>query len=143
MKLLCTLAAGLGVCTLSALAEGEGQRLAPPVNVLRPAEAPAPGSADETAGAGAPSRRPSMVIEENGAVRFLSPVEAADQMLSEGSASRFHVELRQAEDGPDSLWIEVTGAEITESVTTDGATRVLRVQPADGSPGQLITITKD
>ena len=58
-------------------------------------------------------------------------------------ASEFNVELDQPDDAPDYLKIEVSGAEISETLTPDGDTRILRVVPEDGSPSWLITITKD
>ena len=141
MKTLCMLAASVGFGLLSATAQDEGARLSPPVNVVRPAEA-----AEAATASGNMQPRQSMVIEENGAVRFLTPEEAAEVFVPAESPARpgkFSVDLDQAADGPDSLTIEVTGAEITESVTPDGTTRILRIEPDDGSPAQLITITKD
>ena len=134
MKMLASLAAGLGLLVLPAAAQGEAQRLAPPVNVLQPQAAPAPVEGEKV------TQRQSMVIEEDGTVRFLTPQEAADLFLP---ASEFNVELDQPADAPDSLRIEVSGAEISETRTPDGGTRILRVVPEDGSPAWLITITKD
>ncbi len=134
MKMLASLAAGLGLLVLPAAAQGEAQRLAPPVNVLQPQAAPAPVEGEKV------TQRQSMVIEEDGTVRFLTPREAADLFLP---ASEFNVELDQPADAPDSLRIEVSGAEISETRTPDGGTRILRVVPGDGSPAWLITITKD
>ena len=119
MKMLASLAAGLGLLVLPAAAQGEAQRLAPPVNVLQPQAAPAPVEGEKV------TQRQSMVIEEDGTVRFLTPQEAASLFIPPGATSTFNVRLEQSDSGSDSLHIEVTGAEITESVTSDGGTRVL------------------
>ena len=137
MKLLGSLAAGLCLCVLPAAAQEGGSRLSPPLNVVQASEVgTAPGAADT-------APRQSMVIEEDGTVRFLTPQEAASLFIPPGATSTFNVRLEQSDSGSDSLHIEVTGAEITESVTSDGGTRVLRIVPDDGSPAQLVTITKD
>lgn len=137
MKTLASLAAGFGLLVLPATAQGEGQRLSPPVNVLQSQAAPTPVEGAEI------TQRQSMVIEEDGTVRFLTPQEAAELFVPAHPASEFNVELDQPADAPDSLRIEVSGAEISETRTPDGGTRILRVVPEDGSPAWLITITKD
>ncbi len=137
MKTLASLAAGLGLLVLPASAQMGGGRLSPPLNVVQAQAAPAsPDASDVT-------QRQSMVIEGDGTVRFLTPAEAAELFLSREQASEFNVELDQKADAPDFLKIEVSGAEISESITQDGDTRILRVVPEDGSPSWLITITKD
>ena len=138
MKTLSMMAAGLGLCAFSAAAQEPATRLSPPVNVVQSANA-----SEAAATSGAALQRQSMVIEEDGTVRFLTPQEAADLFLPAETASRFDIELDQPAAGTDSLRIEVSGARITDSTSADGSTRILRIEPADGSPGQLITITKD
>lgn len=138
MKTLGCLAAGACLCALPAAAQDAAGRMSPPVNVVQ--VAPAAGVASE---AGAGLQRQSMVIEEDGTVRFLTPEEAADLFIAPDAGSRFSVDLDQSPAGPDSLRIEVSGAEITDLTSPDGATRILRIEPDDGSPAQLITITKD
>nr|WP_321359653.1 hypothetical protein [uncultured Hyphomonas sp.] len=133
MKTLASLAAGLGLLGLPAAAQTTS-RLSPPLNVVQPRTAP--DSSEVTP-------RQSMIIEEDGTVRFLTPAEAADVFLPSDQASAFNVELDQPAGAPDSLRIEVSGAEISETLTPDGDTRILRVVPEDGSPSWLITITKD
>jgi len=140
MKTLASLAAGLGLLVLPAAAQSGTARLAPPVNVVKAQvsdETPEPPANEE------PAQRQSMVIEENGTVRFLTPEEAANLFLPDQPASEVNVELDQPDNAPDSLKIEVSGAEISESRTPDGSTRILRILPNDGSPSWLITITKD
>ncbi|MCA8892817.1 MAG: hypothetical protein KDA56_13595 [Hyphomonas sp.] len=137
MKPLASLAAGLGLVVLPAAAQDSPQRLSPPLNVVQSRTAP------PAAGGSEVPQRQSMVIEEDGTVRFLTPEEAAEVLVSPDQASEFNVELDQPDDAPDSLKIEVSGAEISETRTPDGQTRILRVVPEDGSPSWLITITKD
>ncbi|MEZ6002516.1 hypothetical protein [Hyphomonas sp.] len=137
MKRLASLGAGLSLLMLPAAAQPIGGRLAPPLNVV---QAPSvSGGSDRTE----LTQRQSMVIEEDGTVRFLTPAESAELFISRERASEFNVELDQQADAPDSLKIEVSGAEISETLTPDGGTRILRVVPEDGSPSWLITITKD
>lgn len=138
MKMLGSLAAGVCLCVLPAAAQDTGGRLSPPVNVVQ--AAPAAGVASE---AGAGMQRQSMVIEEDGTIRFLTPEEAANLFIPVGAESQFYVDLNQSPGGPDSLRIEVSGAEITDLASPDGATRILRIEPDDGSPARMITITKD
>ena len=143
MKMLASMAAGACLCVLPAGAQERSHRLSPPVNIVQspPAQAQTPG--DTPAEAADTGPRQSMVIEEDGTVRFLTPEEAAGLFIPPGATSTFNVEFEQSETGPDSLHIDVTGAEISESVTSDGSVRVLRIVPDDGSPSHLITITKD
>ena len=137
MKLLAGLVAGLGLAVLPAAAQSSPPRLSPPLNVVQSRTAPASAEGGEL------TQRQSMVIEEDGTVRFLTPAEAAEVFVSPDESSEFNVELDQPADAPDSLKIEVSGAEISETRTPDGETRILRVVPEDGSPSWLITITKD
>ena len=137
MKTLASLAAGLSLLVLPAAAQSVGERLSPPLNVVQSQ------SASERSAGTELTQRKSMVIEEDGTVRFLTPTEAAELFVSRQRASEFNVELDQQADAPDSLKIEVSGAEISETLTPDGDTRILRVVPEDGSPSWLITITKD
>ena len=137
MKTLASLAAGLGLLVLPAAAQTTTGRLSPPLNVVQARTAPDSADSSEV------TRRQSMIIEEDGTVRFLTPAEAAEIFVPSDQASAFNVELDQPDDAPDSLRIEISGAEISETLTPDGDTRILRVVPADGSPSWLITITKD
>lgn len=137
MKTLASLAAGLGLLVLPSAAQSGDGRLSPPLNVVQAQTAPEAAERPEV------TQRQSMVIEEDGTVRFLTPAEAAALFVAPGQASEFNVELDQPADAPDSLKIEVSGAEISETLTADGDTRILRVVPDDGSPSWLITITKD
>jgi hypothetical protein len=137
MKTLASLAAGLSLLVLPAAAQSAGGRLSPPLNVVQ-AQAAQDSSDDAEV-----TQRQSMIIEEDGTVRFLTPAEAAELFIARERASEFNVELDQQADAPDSLKIEVSGAEISETLTPDGDTRILRVVPEDGSPSWLITITKD
>ncbi|KCZ50037.1 MULTISPECIES: hypothetical protein [unclassified Hyphomonas] len=137
MKTLASLATGLGLLVLPAAAQSVGGRLSPPLNVVQAPAVPERSDSPEV------SQRQSMVIEEDGTVRFLTPAEAAELFVPSDRASEFNVELDQPDDAPDSLKIEVSGAEISETLTPDGDTRILRVVPEDGSPSWLITITKD
>lgn len=137
MKTLASLATGLGLLVLPAAAQSVGSRLAPPLNVVQAQAVP------DSSGSLEVTQRQSMLIEEDGTVRFLTPKEAAELFVRSDQASEFHVELDQQADAPDSLKIEVSGAEISETLTPDGDTRILRVVPEDGSPSWLITITKD
>ena len=141
MKMPASMAAGLCLGVLPALAQAGGGKLAPPVNVVLPQQAPQSATPPEEDDSAEP--RQSIVIEEDGTVRFLTPQEAADVFIPPDASSRFSVDLRQSETGPDSLSIEVTGAEISDSLSEDGRIRVLRIVPDDGGPTQLITITKD
>lgn len=137
MKTLASLAAGLGLLVLPAAAQTSNGRLSPPLNVVQAQAAPVDTGSPEV------TQRQSMVIEEDGTVRFLTPAEAAEVFVYSNQASAFNVELDQPDDAPDSLKIEVSGAEISETLTPNGDTRILRVVPEDGSPSWLITITKD
>jgi hypothetical protein len=137
MKTLASLAAGLGLLVLPAGAQDSAKRLAPPLNVVRTQTPPA------NDGAANVTQRQSMIIEEDGTVRFLTPAEAAEIFVSAEEAGKLNVELDQPANAPDSLKIEVSGAEISETRTADGETRILRVVPENGSPSWLITITKE
>ena len=140
MKMLCAGVAGLSLCLCPASAQDNSSRLSPPVNVVKPAPAPEAGL---TSGEGLTGPPQTMLIEEDGTVKFLTPQEAAALFLPDPAASRFSIDLNRPADGPDSLGIEVTGADITESTTPDGSTRTLRGEPIDGSLARLLTITKD
>ena len=120
MKTLASLAAGLSLLVLPAAAQPVGGRLSPPLNVVQ-AQTPQDGAKGTEV-----TQRQSMVIEEDGTVRFLTPAEAAELFVSRERASEFNVEIDQH-----------AGA------SPDGDTRILRVVPEDGSPSWLITITKD
>lgn len=137
MTMLRGLVAGLCACALPAHAQAPEARLSPPVNVV--AALPAPGEEDS----GTAGQRQSMVIEEDGTVRFLTPAEAAELFIPADADSRFIVDLDSRPEGPDSLRIEISGAEITATVSPDGSTRIFRIEPDDGSPARLVTITKD
>jgi len=85
-----------------------------------------------------------MVIGEDGTIRFLAPADPAQpESFPESPASEFSVDLTETAEGHDSLWITARAANITETVTPDGSTRLIRIQPDDGAPARLITITKD
>lgn len=140
MKTISMTIAGLGLCALSAAAQQSGGTLSPPVNVVQAANT---SETARTSGMGEAQQRQSMVIEEDGTVRFLTPQEAAELFLPSGTASRFDIDIDQPASGAGSLRIEVSGAHITDSISSDGSTRILRIEPVDGSPGRLITITKD
>ena len=142
MKMQSSVAAGLclSLCALPAAAQESISRLSPPLNVV---QASVTSDAGTAAGGASALEHESMVIEEDGTVRFLTPQEAASLFVLPGTESLFSVKLDQPATGSDSLHIDVTGAKITESVTPDGTTRMLRILPDDGSPAQMITITKD
>ena len=66
MKPLASLAAGLGLVVLPAAAQDSPQRLSPPLNVVQSRTAP------PAAGGSEVPQRQSMVIEEDGTIRFLT-----------------------------------------------------------------------
>ena len=161
MKRNSVLIAATLLVPLGALAQTNDVTLKLPVNSLpgaafTEAEADATATAANEAASGVAaaeeagvSDRAAMVIEENGTVRFLSApdpapaaVPGADDAITR-PAPVFDVVLDKPDSGPDTLTILATGGDISETTTPDGTTRMIRIDPGNGEPPILVTITKN
>ena len=148
---LAMLAAGLAPPALAQL------RL--PVNPVPEAAAEAPEPEAEEDTPASVSTRPALMIGEDGTVRFLNTPQAAapevdaareadlnaalDSVLLPPAGPVLEVSLDTPEAGPQSVSIYAAGNTVSETVTPDGSTRMIRVDPGNGGPATLITITKN
>ncbi|MEZ5953246.1 MAG: hypothetical protein R3C13_02975 [Hyphomonas sp.] len=137
MKPAIALAATLYLMPQAALAQAADLELRLPLNTLPAADEPAETEAPGLAGV---SDRPAMVIREDGMVQFLTTPTPA---RPETAAPVFEVDLETLPDGMQELTLRATGTAISDTATPDGTTRMIRIDPGNGKPPVLVTITKN